>query len=364
RPFDEYNAHGLPPWQSKSIPYASLAKDLGHFNPWAVLLHDSFNYMLTNRISPFCQLGKGARAHGECEREPSKAALAEMYDEVQAQIDANHELVVRLTHEEQEKYTVEERFKLLAEFFERRKKQLAKEKAEDLKKMNKELEVERKEQQFQVQNINDDKAIDYETLDVKSPIVNYESQVLGTNEVGDVHVYKLTRLDGSYIHFSTFSRMLKVLDTQDVLDLHKIIMERFSSNDLEGYDLILWGDLKTLVESKKRYPLTKEILEKILSSRLEAETESTLAFDLIKFIKLQNEEKLIVYKVDECGLICSCVTASVESILLASVFVECSEAVLEVSINRVSCLLVGVCNSGASVRTVAGRAIVGFLKTV
>nr|GEX58137.1 hypothetical protein [Tanacetum cinerariifolium] len=49
------------------------------------------------------------------------AALAEMYDEIQAQIDADHELVVRLTHEEQKKYTVEEMSKLLAEFFERRK---------------------------------------------------------------------------------------------------------------------------------------------------------------------------------------------------------------------------------------------------
>nr|GEV37413.1 copia protein [Tanacetum cinerariifolium] len=101
---------------------------------------------------------------------------------------------------------------------------------------------------------DDDKAIDYDNLDVKSLIVDF-------------------------------------LDRQDVLDLHKIIMERFPANDPEGYDLILWGDLKTLVELKKRYPLTKEILEKMLSSRLEAETESTLALDLIKFIKLQIEEK-------------------------------------------------------------------------
>nr|GFA35299.1 reverse transcriptase domain-containing protein [Tanacetum cinerariifolium] len=77
---------------------------------------------------------------------------------------------------------------------------------------------------------DDEKAIDYETLDVKSLIVDYESQVLGTNEASDVYVYKLTRLDGSYIHFSTFSIMLEVLDRKDVLDLHKIIMERFPAN--------------------------------------------------------------------------------------------------------------------------------------
>nr|GEV36882.1 ChaC-like family protein [Tanacetum cinerariifolium] len=48
-------------------------------------------------------------------------------------IDVDHELAVRLTLEEQEKYTVEERSKLLAEFFERRKKQLAKERAEAIR---------------------------------------------------------------------------------------------------------------------------------------------------------------------------------------------------------------------------------------
>nr|GEV04763.1 hypothetical protein [Tanacetum cinerariifolium] len=49
---------------------------------------------------------------------------------------------------------------------------------------------------------DDDKAIDYKTLDVKSLILDF-------------------------------------LDRQDVLDLHKIIMERFLANDPEGYDLIL-----------------------------------------------------------------------------------------------------------------------------
>nr|GFC13910.1 hypothetical protein [Tanacetum cinerariifolium] len=44
---------------------------------------------------------------------------------------------------------------------------------------------------------DDDKAINYETLDVKSLIVYYEYQVLGIIDACDVHVYKLTRLDGS-----------------------------------------------------------------------------------------------------------------------------------------------------------------------
>nr|GFB88026.1 hypothetical protein [Tanacetum cinerariifolium] len=72
---------------------------------------------------------------GQIERqeEASKADLAEMYDEVQEQIDADHELAVRLTLEQKVKYTVKKRSKLSVEFFKRRKKQLAKERAEAIR---------------------------------------------------------------------------------------------------------------------------------------------------------------------------------------------------------------------------------------
>ncbi|GKD26234.1 hypothetical protein Tco_1232448 [Tanacetum coccineum] len=55
--------------------------------------------------------------------------ITNLYDEVQARIDANHELAVRWTQKEHEKYTVVERAKLLAEYFENRKKQLAEKRA-------------------------------------------------------------------------------------------------------------------------------------------------------------------------------------------------------------------------------------------
>nr|GFB70135.1 hypothetical protein [Tanacetum cinerariifolium] len=61
------------------------------------------------------------------------AALTEEFDEIQARMDVDHELVVRMTHEEQEMYTIKEMARLLAEYFERRKKQLAAEKAEAIR---------------------------------------------------------------------------------------------------------------------------------------------------------------------------------------------------------------------------------------
>ncbi|GKG14614.1 hypothetical protein Tco_0354214, partial [Tanacetum coccineum] len=66
-----------------------------------------------------------AQKERQMQEEATSAALAEEFNDIQDRIDDDHELAVKLTHEEQEKYTTEERARLLAEFFERRKKQLA-----------------------------------------------------------------------------------------------------------------------------------------------------------------------------------------------------------------------------------------------
>nr|GEU87288.1 hypothetical protein [Tanacetum cinerariifolium] len=166
-----------------------------------------------------------ARTERERQEEASKAALAEMYDEVQEHIDADYELAIRLTYEEQEKYTVEERFthaqlkkdeKRIGSIKKRASSSSSKQNSPKKQKVN---DQENKDSDKELKKClkvvpDDDKAIDYETLDVKSLIVDF-------------------------------------LDRQDALDLHKIIIKRFPANDPEGYDLILWGDLKTLVESSE-----------------------------------------------------------------------------------------------------------------
>ncbi|GJR57684.1 hypothetical protein Tco_1499846 [Tanacetum coccineum] len=67
------------------------------------------------------------------QEDDTNAALAKEFDEIQAKIDADRELAVRLTHEEKEKYTIKERARLLAEFFNQRKKQLAVARAEAIR---------------------------------------------------------------------------------------------------------------------------------------------------------------------------------------------------------------------------------------
>ncbi|GJZ42513.1 hypothetical protein Tco_0589399 [Tanacetum coccineum] len=62
--------------------------------------------------------------------------IASLYDEVQAKIDASEELAARLQMEERERemYIIEERSKLLVEFFERRNKLLAEERVAAVRK--------------------------------------------------------------------------------------------------------------------------------------------------------------------------------------------------------------------------------------
>nr|GEV26462.1 hypothetical protein [Tanacetum cinerariifolium] len=74
-----------------------------------------------------------AQKEKQKKKEATIAILTEESDEIQARIDADHELAVRMTHKEHEKYTIEERERLLAKYFERRKKQLAVERAEAIR---------------------------------------------------------------------------------------------------------------------------------------------------------------------------------------------------------------------------------------
>ena len=58
------------------------------------------------------------------QEQSSQEAIAKLYDEVQARMDADHELAVRWSKEEEEKFSKDQRAKLLAEYFENRKKLL------------------------------------------------------------------------------------------------------------------------------------------------------------------------------------------------------------------------------------------------
>ncbi|GJY70666.1 hypothetical protein Tco_0474369, partial [Tanacetum coccineum] len=124
------------------------------------------------------------------------------------------------------------------------------------------------------------------------------------------------------------SEMLEDFDRLDVEELYRLVKNRYSASSPEGFDLMLWGDLHTLFEpdeedeiwkdqheynllswrlcdfcgihillmdnglaihmlTEKKYPLSQEMLTKMLSRKLEVDHESSQAFELLRFIRSQ-----------------------------------------------------------------------------
>ncbi|GKB19970.1 putative ribonuclease H-like domain-containing protein, partial [Tanacetum coccineum] len=81
----------------------------------------------------------------------------------------------------------------------------------------------------------------------KYPIVDWETQILAN----DKYYYQIKRADGNVKHYKIFSAMLYDFDRQDVLELYRLVKERFQTASPEGYDLLLWGDMKTLIKPNK-----------------------------------------------------------------------------------------------------------------
>ncbi|GJY59169.1 hypothetical protein Tco_0459061 [Tanacetum coccineum] len=84
-------------------------------------------------------------------------------------------------------------------------------------------------------------------------------------------IYIDSEADGSSKNYKIFSEMLDDFDRQDVLDLHRLVQERTS--------------IHMMIE--KKYPLTQEMLSRMLSRRLEVDQESEMAFELLRFIRSQ-----------------------------------------------------------------------------
>ncbi|GKB64448.1 hypothetical protein Tco_0920634 [Tanacetum coccineum] len=94
----------------------------------------------------------------------------------------------------------------------------------------------------------EDVAEDVESLSTKYPIMDWKTCVLTENFM----YYQIFRADGSSKNYKVLSEMLEDFDRQDVMDLHRLVKERYSASRLEGYDLMLWGDLHTLFEPDEK----------------------------------------------------------------------------------------------------------------
>ncbi|GJS17416.1 hypothetical protein Tco_0411888 [Tanacetum coccineum] len=89
----------------------------------------------------------------------------------------------------------------------------------------------------------EDVVVDVDSLSTKYPIVDWKTYTLSENFM----YYKIIRGDGSSKNYKILSEMLYDFDRQDIVELYRLVKERYSSSKPEGYDLMLWGDLHTLL---------------------------------------------------------------------------------------------------------------------
>ncbi|GJX08099.1 hypothetical protein Tco_0196031 [Tanacetum coccineum] len=258
-----------------------------------------------------------AMAEQEQERINFKAAL-ELQKQYHAQLNRPYSVAEK--RDDSSKPAEGRRKKTLA-----RKRASGKDSEESMKKQKLEDDTEKEDLKAYLDIIpGDDVAIDIESLATKYPIVDWKTHVLTENFT----YYQIFIADGSSKNYMIFSEMLDDFDRQDVLDLHRLVKARYMTSSPEGYDLMLWGDWKTLFgpdeEDKvwrnqheynliswrlfdscrihillmdngiaihmmieKKCPLTQEMLLEMLSRKLEVDHESTMAYELLRFIRSQ-----------------------------------------------------------------------------
>ncbi|GJU96391.1 hypothetical protein Tco_1321147 [Tanacetum coccineum] len=145
---------------------------------------------------------------------------------------------------------------------------------------------------------DEDKEVDYEILNKKYPIIEWRSEYLTTKpqydeteEVEDVYLNVVIRSNRQRRYFSTLMAVLSILDRDDICAIYqlqnwKIVSWKLHSSS--GIHTIMTDEglvIYMFVESK--YPLKKEVLSQLIELKLETEEDSTMALELIRFVKKQ-----------------------------------------------------------------------------
>ncbi|GJR24908.1 hypothetical protein Tco_0973435 [Tanacetum coccineum] len=216
------------------------------------------------------------------------------WDDVQARVEADYQLAQRLQAQEQEELTDEEKARLFVQFLEQRRKHFAAKRVEEkrnrpptraqqrsfmtelveesskkaeakiaqessskragteleqesIKKQKVDADKETAELQRLIEIIPDKEevAIDAIHLATKPPsIVDYKIY-----KEGKKTYYQIIRANGSSKMYIVFSHMLKSFDKEDLETLWKLVKANHgSTGPEEGYERVLWGDLKTMFD--------------------------------------------------------------------------------------------------------------------
>ncbi|GJS66872.1 hypothetical protein Tco_0681436 [Tanacetum coccineum] len=275
------------------------------------------------------------------QEEASRAAIYEEMDNIQAMIKADKQLAARVQAEEQALYSIEEKSRLLVEMIAKRKRffavqaveqrsksptktqmrnrictylknmggykhnQLKGKSYEEIQKLfdktykqvnsfvpmesdDKDIDSEKKARGSRKKTLakqragekqRDDVAVSVESLATKYLIVNWKTHVLSEDKM----YYEIIRANRSTKSYKIFTEMLDDFDRQDVLDLYRLVKERI-------HVLLMDTGIVIHMLVEKTYPLTQEMLSRMLSGKLEVDNESEMAFELLRFTRSQIEK--------------------------------------------------------------------------
>ncbi|GJW60930.1 hypothetical protein Tco_0110265 [Tanacetum coccineum] len=289
----------------------------------------------------FKRNGKQKRKKKLAEEEATKAAFTNEYDFIQARLNADKILAEKLQEEEREKFTIENklpvRYQLRNQMMTYLKyvggykhAQLNKKKFEEIQVMYEKVKGANKNF-IPISSAKDEKLI--EKMNKKAAGMDKEevseepksTKVKAKIEEPKENIRKRSgrrlkmkapkrskrqKTDSDHEEENQLRTFLKIVPKKeenigyevlgtrmDLVDIHSLVMKRFETTPPEGIDLLLWVHVLRLEDSteinmiaERRYPLTKNTLERMIDLRLIAVSDDDTVFDLLRFIEQQIDE--------------------------------------------------------------------------
>ncbi|GJZ38366.1 hypothetical protein Tco_0584557 [Tanacetum coccineum] len=246
------------------------------------------------------------------------------WDNVQAMIDVDYQMGQQMQAEEQDCSKVRAEAEIAQESSSKRAGTELEQESIKKQKVDEDKETAELQRLIEVVPDKEEVAIDAIPLATKPPsIVDYK-----IHKEGKKTYYQIIRADGSSKMYLVFSHMLKSFDREDLETLWKLVKAKHgSTRPEEGYERVLWGDLKTMFDPhvedqvwknqsdyrvldwklydscgvhslrkqnvhihmlvEKRYPLTPATITDMLNRKLQADHWNEMCYQLLKLITKQ-----------------------------------------------------------------------------
>ncbi|GKA56976.1 hypothetical protein Tco_0756048 [Tanacetum coccineum] len=260
-------------------------------------------------------------------------ALIRNFDDIKARIEADRLLAEKLQEQEREQFTIEERAKFLHDIIAAQRKFLAQQRSEAIRNRpptkNQMMTYLKHVGNFKHSELKTKKFEEIQALHEK--IKRSDEDFISIGSAEDERLIKKMNEKGIVSHPQTGPGRNTCPRADDLNAVYQLVMDRYQDEIPEGFDRVLWGDLMIMFNPddedkfwnsqqdwnivswklhgslgvhtlmteaglvihmliEKKYPLRKKVLLQMLELKLESEEDSTMALELIRFVKKQIAE--------------------------------------------------------------------------